>query len=150
MGPQGPAGADGAVGPQGPAGADGAVGPQGPEGPQGPAGADGATGPAGPAGPTGPAGADGADAFTYRAHVDGTGALVAGNPTAVVRMATGVYRVQWPAVLNTTCVPVVSARYGTFVDNIEWAWVGTGDINEITLTNDMGNVDGGFSIVLAC
>jgi len=31
-GPQGPAGADGAIGPQGPAGADGATGPQGPAG----------------------------------------------------------------------------------------------------------------------
>ncbi|TXB66996.1 hypothetical protein FRY74_02095 [Vicingus serpentipes] len=69
VGPQGPAGADGATGPQGPAGADGATGPQGiagndgatgPMGPQGPAGADGATGAQGPIGLTGPAGADGA------------------------------------------------------------------------------------------
>jgi len=59
-GPQGPAGADGAVGaagPQGPAGADGAAGAAGP---QGAAGADGADGAAGAAGPQGPAGADGA------------------------------------------------------------------------------------------
>ena len=73
-GPQGPAGADGAIGPtgpQGPAGADGAIGPTGPQGiqgikgdtgPQGPAGADGAIGPTGPQGiqgPTGPAGSAG-------------------------------------------------------------------------------------------
>ncbi|MBA3537447.1 MAG: DUF1566 domain-containing protein, partial [Tatlockia sp.] len=44
IGPQGPAGSDGAAGPQGPAGSDGAAGPQGP------AGSDGATGPQGPAG----------------------------------------------------------------------------------------------------
>jgi len=72
VGPQGPAGNDGATGPQGPAGNDGATGPQGPAGndgatgPQGPAGNDGATGPQGPAGndgatgPQGPAGNDGA------------------------------------------------------------------------------------------
>jgi len=84
VGPQGPAGNDGATGPQGPAGNDGATGPQGPAGndgatgPQGPAGNDGATGPQGPAGndgatgPQGPAGNDGATgpAGTYTA---GTG-----------------------------------------------------------------------------
>ncbi|WP_081804618.1 collagen-like protein [Dokdonia sp. PRO95] len=79
VGPQGPAGADGATGatgPQGPAGADGAtgaIGPQGPAGadgatgaigPQGPAGADGATGATGPQGPIGPKGADGATGAT--------------------------------------------------------------------------------------
>ncbi len=78
-GPQGPAGADGATGatgPQGPAGADGATGATGPQGPagadgatgatgpQGPAGADGATGATGAIGPQGPAGADGATGAT--------------------------------------------------------------------------------------
>ncbi len=68
VGPQGPAGATGAIGPQGPAGATGAAGPQGPvgatglqgpagaTGPQGLVGATGATGPQGPAGATGPQG----------------------------------------------------------------------------------------------
>lgn len=48
VGPQGPAGPQGATGPQGPAGPAGATGPQGPQGAQGSAGA------------TGPAGANGA------------------------------------------------------------------------------------------
>ena len=82
-GPQGPAGNDGATGPQGPAGNDGATGPQGPAGndgatgPQGPAGNDGATGPQGPAGndgatgPQGPAGNDGATGLQGPAGNDG-------------------------------------------------------------------------------
>lgn len=93
VGPQGPAGADGALGPQGPAGADGATGPQGPQGnqgPAGPAGADGAAGPAGPtgpqgpigpAGPQGPAGADGAVGPQGPAGVQGaTGSQGATGP----------------------------------------------------------------------
>ena len=51
MGPQGPAGADGAMGPAGPQGPAGAVGAMGP---QGPAGVDGAVGPMGPQGPAAP------------------------------------------------------------------------------------------------
>ena len=58
VGPQGPAGNDGATGPQGPAGNDGATGPQGP------AGNDGATGPQGATGAQGPAGNDGADGLS--------------------------------------------------------------------------------------
>jgi hypothetical protein len=77
-GPQGPAGADGATGatgPQGPAGADGAAGATGAIGPQGPAGADGATGATGPQGPAGADGATGAIGPQGPAGADGaTGA----------------------------------------------------------------------------
>ena len=76
VGPQGPAGndgADGGTGPQGPAGNDGADGAPGAQGPAGNDGADGATGAQGPAGndgadgatgAQGPAGNDGADGAT--------------------------------------------------------------------------------------
>lgn len=56
VGPQGPAGEQGAVGPAGPAGADGAVGAVGPQGPQGEIGPVGPAGPAGEQGPVGDAG----------------------------------------------------------------------------------------------
>lgn len=58
VGPQGPAGSNGATGPMGPTGAAGATGPMGatgatgPMGPTGPTGATGATGPMGATGPT--------------------------------------------------------------------------------------------------
>ena len=97
VGPQGPAGNDGATGPQGPAGNDGATGPQGPAGndgatgPQGPAGNDGATGPQGPAGndgatgPQGPAGNDGATGPQGPAGNDG-----ATGPAGTYTAGTGI------------------------------------------------------------
>jgi hypothetical protein len=53
VGPEGPAGPQGATGPAGANGSDGATGPAGPKG------ATGATGPAGPKGATGPRGPQG-------------------------------------------------------------------------------------------
>lgn len=98
VGPQGPAGNDGATGPQGPAGNDGATGPQGATGAQGPAGNDGADGLSayevwlsqgntgteadflnslqgadGATGPQGPAGNDGATGPQGPAGNDGVG-----------------------------------------------------------------------------
>lgn len=79
IGPQGPAGNDGApgaTGATGPAGADGAPGATGAQGPPGNDGAVGATGPAGndgatgATGPQGPPGADGAD---FKTDVEAAG-----------------------------------------------------------------------------
>ncbi|OFZ16950.1 MAG: hypothetical protein A3D92_17110 [Bacteroidetes bacterium RIFCSPHIGHO2_02_FULL_44_7] len=65
VGPQGPAGNDGATGATGPQGPIGLTGATGAAGPQGPAGNDGATGPQGPIGATGPAGPAGGTSPTY-------------------------------------------------------------------------------------
>ena len=73
IGPQGPAGADGATGPAGPtgpAGADGATGPQGPQGETGPQGATGGDGPQGIAGNDG---ADGDSAYDIWLSLGNTG-----------------------------------------------------------------------------
>jgi hypothetical protein len=72
-GPQGPAGADGAIGPEGPQGPAGEDGAQGAEGPQGPAGADGedgATGETGPAGPGVPTGGTDGQILTKTSSTD--------------------------------------------------------------------------------
>ncbi|MFY7991317.1 MAG: DUF1566 domain-containing protein [Fluviicola sp.] len=111
VGPQGPAGNDGAVGatgPQGPAGNDGAVGATGATGPQGPAGNDGAqglqgiqgpTGATGPIGPQGPAGADGAQGPAGPAGADGQGGVTTAGTGINV---TGAGTVASPYVVSTT------------------------------------------------
>ncbi|WP_298351638.1 hypothetical protein [uncultured Dokdonia sp.] len=97
VGPQGPAGADGATGatgPQGPAGADGATGATGP---QGPAGADGATGATGPQGPAGADGATGATGPQGPAGADGATGAIGPQGPAGADGATGATGPQGPA-----------------------------------------------------
>ncbi|WP_405226768.1 hypothetical protein [Dokdonia sp. Asnod1-B02] len=108
VGPQGPAGADGATGatgPQGPAGADGATGATGPQGPagtdgatgpQGPAGADGATGATGPQGPAGADGATGATGPQGPAGADGATGAIGPQGPAGADGATGATGPQGP------------------------------------------------------
>jgi hypothetical protein len=85
-GPQGPAGPQGPEGPQGPTGA---TGPQGPEGPQGP------TGPTGPQGPQGEPGEDAPVQIAGIVYGDAT--VAAGSGFTVQKLATGHFRVLFPA-----------------------------------------------------
>jgi hypothetical protein len=98
VGPQGPAGAQGAAGPAGPAGAKGDTGAQGPAGakgdvgPQGPAGAKGDTGAQGPVGPQGPTGPQGA-----------TGPQ---GPSLVPNITTATATVSWNSQTDNSFRPV--------------------------------------------
>lgn len=104
-GPQGPQGDPGVAGPSGPQGPQGDPGVAGPAGPQGPAGA---TGPAGPTGATGPAGATGPVGPQGPAGPSPVKWIVTGTTDISINSAT------WANFLTLTFTPTTSTVYLVF------------------------------------
>lgn len=118
-GPPGVPGDPGATGPKGDTGSQGSKGADGFEGPpgrQGPPGPSGPTGAAGPTGPTGPAGAKGdtgpqgpaGPGRVETAAVTASGRLKGGTAVSVVRLAQGLYDVDFAHDL-TNCIGTASS-----------------------------------------